>query len=800
MQISILLDTYNYITKPTNKDNIKINNNLNNNPVTIELSELVNYIEKGCSYNLSTFKGNLHNDTWQSQQLFGLDFDNNKQKITISEVNERLLNFGLGCNIIYPTFSSDETNNKFRVLIYLNELITDKTLRDNIQLALYDLFPEADTACKNASRLYYGTNRKCIYLNEQYTAQYSDIVSAAYLYAMSVSSNPVRTMKKCQKSTVHYISKYNDPETNDSFDSNFLMKEEFDWELARSRIEILKRLLRGDWLYHQQLFGLATNMYYLRGGQKLFKDSLDKCGLYSKDKYQIMTYVKHYNYYPQRLSNFSPYTEDHYFKNIYRSVVLENNKPMKVEDTLLIELEEAEIKFKELFEQTLNNKDKDITVFKLPTGFGKTESYLNLEGITVAAPTHKLINEIDARFKTDHLVTPELPKNLSETDKLKIQHLYRIGNYKAVKSYLTEIQNTNPEIIEYKKQLVNTLISNKTVITTIEKALCLDFNAATLIFDEDPLDNLLKIDTLFECDIKNLINEKINKADKIVLQSILNNFENLICGVVYETPKIQFKNLKLIYEILFKKYSKYKSNLLDFFKSNYFIRDNEDVTKFYFVTKRELPNKKIIIFSATANKFIYNHLYPKCNFIDLTNIKLKGTIEQDTKCSCSRTSLYSLVKNSKEDKQDTEDKKYKLEQLLSKIHPYPVLTFKQALDYFPNTVQDIYFGNCLGYDRLKGQNANIIGTPHCNPLVYSLYAKLLDIDYDTNDFITYKQLVRRNGFLFNFKTYHNKGLQEIQFYFIEKDLIQMVGRLRLLRYENTAFLFSNYPIEQATII
>jgi len=39
------------------------------------------------------------------------------------------------------------------------------------------------------------------------------------------------------------------------------------WAVARSRVKILDSFLNGEWLYHNQLFGLATNMMNIKGGK-----------------------------------------------------------------------------------------------------------------------------------------------------------------------------------------------------------------------------------------------------------------------------------------------------------------------------------------------------------------------------------------------------------------------------------------------------------------------------------------------------------------------------------------------------
>ena len=64
--------------------------------------------------------------------------------------------------------------------------------------------------------------------------------------------------------------------------------------------------------------------------------------------------------------------------------------------------------------------------------------------------------------------------------------------------------------------------------------------------------------------------------------------------------------------------------------------------------------------------------------------------------------------------------------------------------------------------------------------------------------VTYEKLkIERNGYGFLFMTFKEELVREIQLYFIESELEQCVGRARLLRYNATVYLFSNYPCRQA---
>ena len=60
-------------------------------------------------------------------------------------------------------------------------------------------------------------------------------------------------------------------------------------------------------------------------------------------------------------------------------------------------------------------------------------------------------------------------------------------------------------------------------------------------------------------------------------------------------------------------------------------------------------------------------------------------------------------------------------------------------------------------------------------------------------------VVVHNGFRFRFMTYADATLRAIQFYMIESELEQAVGRARLLRCDCTVNLFSDFPLKQAVI-
>ena len=122
------------------------------------------------------------------------------------------------------------------------------------------------------------------------------------------------------------------------------------------------------------------------------------------------------------------------------------------------------------------------------------------------------------------------------------------------------------------------------------------------------------------------------------------------------------------------------------------------------------------------------------------------------------------------------------------------ISFKEFHKYYEG---ELHFGNCAGCDTLKGKNIDVIGTPHQPEWIYKLFA--YSLGYDVDDGLKPNTVVVHNGFRFRFMTYADETLRAIQFYMIESELEQAVGRARLLRCDCTVNLFSDFPLKQAAI-
>jgi len=192
------------------------------------------------------------------------------------------------------------------------------------------------------------------------------------------------------------------------------------------------------------------------------------------------------------------------------------------------------------------------------------------------------------------------------------------------------------------------------------------------------------------------------------------------------------------------------------------------------------PKIPTIMVSATMNEEILRHLYGPINFHQCRTAPYKGILKQDPTYPMSRAfidnhlGIFDLIKTFT----GVDD----------------IITFKKY------EKGELYYGNTDGRDIFKGKDLNVIGTPHQPEWMYKLFAYTFNFDFDIDARLMPNMLVEHNGWRFPFTTYEDPVLRNIQFYMIESELEQAVGRARLLRCDCIVHLFSNFPLRQAVMM
>jgi len=792
---TITLDTTTQRRKPTKPEIGIIVNNMT--LVTgLTLNEMASYFVYPYAYTWSggLFSKKIKNEYWLEQQVFALDFD--LGLITVEEVINKLYLYEIIPNFWYNTLSDSVELNKFRIIICIDQPVECEEHRRIISDGLLEMFPEADKKCRNACRIFLGGKKSNILNNKpNSTNKLIDILSIQL-----ITSDGGRTRKipasvthtksgKKRNYLYNYIGNNKNSQTPKTTTTEGSEQVTIDWNKARTKVKVLNEFLNGVWLYHDQLFGLATNLINIKGGRKLMKETMQKynelgCTKYTQNNFNIFPYLNKVNYPPIPVYKFSLYKEDEDINDILNATNEVRGHIEVVQPIEKIDLHIAEQIFKTKFNEAISDSDfNKIHLFVLPTAIGKTQMLTDCSA-TIALPTNKLKEEVAQRMKVDCIITPNPIVFESEYLNKKIQYYYSIGMPKKATAILYEIikEKNAPfykldEIIkaqEYINQITESYNSSKTVLTTHSRALHSNFSHETIIFDEDPMSELLQVKSL---QISDLV--KLNYSTSIKNKDVENLIQYCVQQIPGELVKTSF--LQVEFDELMETVSKSEIaiNLFDFLNSKYILRDPRNLDFIHFINKNELPlNKKIIILSATLSIDIYKKLYgDRLNIIDISDVKQQGSITQYTKRSYSRN---SLNRNNSD--------------IVNLVGEKPVITFKSFAHLFKNPVEAMHFGNCEGYDSISGKDLVVVGTPHRNNIEYFLIAKVLGIDFNSIDAKAEYLKIEYKGFKFMFNCFKNEELRNIQLALIESDLVQAVGRARTLRTDAKVELYSNFPL------
>lgn len=732
------------------------------------------------------FSGLINNNNWIHSSIVGLDFDNGE--VSLTEVYQKFEEFGIVPNLHYNTFSSSPELHKFRIIFFFDIPIVEQRIFDRIMSLLEKIF-YIDPNCKNTSRIFYGgtevkiTNEAPVSL-EQFI-QFIDINGSArdnnltrsYIKLDSVSAEKCNSLYNDNKNK-HFLASFN------KFNYTSLPGgQNINWDMARKRIKLLDGFFNGNWLHHRELFGLATHMIYIRGGEKKMKKMMEEFNekngdFYTPNNFAILPYVKKKSYNPIPFFKFSPYKEDNDVRDIISEVRNIRGHIKVLKPIEKINLKEAEEKMVKKFKEVLSNNETNKTyIFSLPTAIGKTRLLENVEKSIIALPTNNLKNEVSERMKTKHLSSPDQIIFKDSFLNKRIDYYYKIGLPTKAMGVIRKVSKFGSAkyiddtqlAVDYISKLEECNDLQKSILTTHKRILNSELTGHdTIIFDEDPLNSLVEI----KCSQLNDFYTLKHFYDPI--NHVVDYLTSLEDGI-YSTPKFD-----LDFEDLFdfiKDKGIIETNIFDFFNSSFFIKQDKFL---HYVIKKDLPKEtKNIIMSATIPIDFYQKLYPDVEFecIDIQDVEQKGRIIQYTGRSCSRSGLERYG-----------------EEISKEVGAKTVITFVDYKAKFQNSPNEIHFGNCSGYDSLNGKDLVIVGTPHRNNIECFLLGKLMNIKFDFHKSAFRYQKVQYNGFEFMMNTFDNIELREIQFSLIESELTQAVGRARTLRNDCLVELYSGFPL------
>ncbi|MED0687905.1 hypothetical protein [Anoxybacillus ayderensis] len=578
---------------------------------------------------------------------------------------------------------------------------------------------------------------------------------------------------------------------------------DFPFDKLEENCKLYRESIHGDyWLYHNEMFGVMTNLLRIKGGKTRIEQILNSRPEYAQKKKEwnvMINQIQKSNYAPSRCDSYCPFADEcEHALNMIEQGKLFRGRIQVTQKPNFQPLEDAEKKLKQYFHEALNCEENDVFVIKAPTGIGKTQLYVNAaqtHTFTIALPTHRLKEEVSQRLNhlgCKHVKVPQLP-DLDIEFAEKIERLYNNGAYKAVNAFLKKMARQNEEIRNYLEELENVhKARNQIILTTHQRSLFTKEDAnGTLVIDEDIIPSLLPVSKMSVTDFT-LVCSKLmqNEENRTAILTIQNMVLNAPVGLVQERAAYLLPNANEVEKIIVED-SAIKSDILGFLNCSYFVKTkgpngNEFI---YFIQRHQLPKKKVIILSATISETIAKMMFgPEVKYWDVGLTESKGEIVQIPIKSFSR---YAIKEN--------EELLNLAKKLIDIYNPNSaIITYKGFMEQDEAIPT---FGNTEGIDSLKGQNITVLGTPHVNPIAYLLYSAALGYKLGLNDSKMEYQQVQRNGFRFFFNTYgNNEILQEIQFYLVESQLIQAIGRARTLREDAKVLVLSNLPVQGARFI
>lgn len=470
--------------------------------------------------------------------------------------------------------------------------------------------------------------------------------------------------------------------------------------------------------------------------------------------------------------------------------------------------------------------DPELIVLKAPTGIGKTRMLIDTDWsqfagkrVALAFPTHALKNEVALEFAKKGItvgIKPDKKMAVVRDARLKdrIDRLYEAGNRKASKLY-HQYLNAHPEVPEYAQYLEDQaqFQSADIMLTThadvlLNKTDRYDY----LIVDEDILLTSCETQSAKKSDIESVVMYLKSKLDiqyrlvNDVLEFMANPAESMLQINRYDNYKKLCDQYQKQIEGIMTEQPELDVNVLKILTADYAMKSVSlsGVEYIHFGKRRKLPSKPTLIMSATVFEDVYTYAYryeKKIQFFSIDYVGNCGILEQDLTYSFSKGNL-----NTNTDR-NIDYIKECIEAKGKKPEDYTVITFKDSKSIFKdagfNVAEDVHFGNTAGYNTLTGQNILVIGTYHIPSTDLKMYSLLLfDVILPESEFIEAEMEDKKrydiNGIRLLFPSFDNPYIRITQFYLLQSELVQAVGRARLIRNpEAKVLLFSNFPVEEA---
>lgn len=916
--VEVMLDNTQLSAKPPRGDAAwpKISLACASNRRKITVAALARRVSQGCSFAPGVFRdGKRSEETWTRQQVFALDFDNEKEENSLTP--ELFLRRCEALDIIpafvYPSFSDSPDRRKFRAVFVSDAMVTNPRLRIFIQALLMEIFSfddgNPDSACKDAARFFLGTNKALIHadftakinpvqlfdthvklMERSDPAHFSrnlerfchrvglfhagtrefgvifvkylcEMVSTSFenhdfgpegmvnlgeidvrpiYYDTHTSKSPIfdiplgeKGLEACYStwngmlfklifqnpSISRTLKPKNTPESPRACEKGFstLQKRrvtEADRQVLTEKCRLLNEFIQGSRkLGHRERRLLITNLLTLSGGEEWFKQGLSNRSDYTRDS--LVEDAKRYRMKPEGCAH-CPYSDECEHKtNLLQQIPLRKRECRRIcEPPQREALDVTREKLSSAIQMCMESDENRIFVIKCDTGVGKTEILLDqdLEGVCVAFDTHRLKEEAYNRLLDkgqSAYLWPEAPKLPDRLHKVaERRHAIGAGGVTGLYRKALEMPEVfldpvwEGAIQEYLDAL-KTVHSQSCILATHEKAYQLQHNRDihTVVFDEDVTKTLVRVVELGIEDVRCFL-EVLEEQDG----AKFTRMADYLRGILKTPPKITVKptpvsySRRLLRQLLAKMPSSFNSPVEALFQCVACRIDSAGrggAERIYCVTRQHLhEDRKHIVLSATADEAIYRRLFgDRLEFVDLSGTELKGRLACHTSRSFSKTSVM----------EDPAKFAAKAQKDMAELGFSGIITHKfmaggetggMTLKHTEGTVP-VYgtFGGLQGLDSFGGTDIAVYGTPYPPEYAARLWATLLGIDLGEEDASFSEQSVEMDEFEVSVPVFtDNLDVQRLYLWLARSEIVQAVGRARLVSNDCTVHVFSRLPI------
>lgn len=655
--------------------------------------------------------------------------------------------------ILYQTASSTPENPRYRFILFLDRVYTGPELEEGLRF-WHSQFNTMDPSCTDCSRLWFG-------------------VTLAHYQVQSNEKDFSIDENQSVKMTTPYIYNIEGRENNTLIETN---KGQTDikvksLEYIKSDCILFNNI---DKSTHREWFSLMLQLQYIEGGKNLFLNLMKNRPNTESDTKDTWNFTKKANYKAPKCSTFCPFRDKCQNSGEYIwQMKVSDLSILREEEIKYQSIEEAEAELENTLIQELSNNTPEIVIIEAQTGIGKSTKIKNIiengnySDIQIAFPTHEL--------KTQNKIGYELPALPKSIPNYSIIESYWNSGFNTLELFKNKELKNNPEYIEWLKNLKE--FNSAPIVSTTHSRVITSRKFKTInIFDEDPIQSLISIETISE---KELLSNMFYISAKFDgLKNLVKSLTELKVGTIIDTPEVvidiefleeELKNKEIFLPIL---------KLIESKKVMVVDDGNKDRHYTFCIVKSLPSNKKSIILSASPAIDIYKLIYPNVRVIKIKPVRPIGSIEQDVKKG------YSLTQSAK-----SEDE---IKKIIDSHPEYVIITHRKI-----NCKKDAYFGNLRGLNSMEGKNLLVIGTQHLPSTIIQLISSSIGIRKSISDVIGVKE-VKFNGYKFRFPTFDDPEIRAIHLNYINSELVQAIGRARALRNDVKVLVFSSLPLKETT--